>query len=160
MRFFPRSAVWPLVALALLLPTSCGKSNGIKTVNVSGTVYLDGKPVEGLEVHFLGKDFVGFGTTAADGTYRLIRGTTPGENRVYFRKYLIPPGAGGGAGELDRGQLEAMSQAAGPARRPGQKQPRQLLPEQYSDTEKSKITFTVPESGSQKADFKLTSKSK
>jgi hypothetical protein len=157
---FPRFAAWLLGAIALFLAAGCGRSDGVKTVSVSGTIYLDGKPVEGLEVHFLGKDFAGFGTTGADGTYRLIRGTTPGENRVYFRKYVIPPGAASAASELDSGQLEAMAQAAGPSRKPRQKQPSQLLPEQYSDPVKSKITFNVPEAGSQKADFKLTSKPK
>ncbi len=142
-------------ALASAVLAGCG-DGGVKTVNVSGTVYLDNEPVEGLEVHFVGPSHGGYAVTAADGSYQLVQGAEPGENKLYFRKvegpqFSLDPELG-----MDMGQLEAMAMADGGSANvviPGQ-----IIPAKYSDPTRSNIAFNVPESGTDNADFRLTSK--
>lgn len=71
------------VALAAALVGGCGKLSGPKTVEVTGRVTLEGKPLEGVILQFEpdesgvapGKKALptAFGTTDADGRYRAFR---------------------------------------------------------------------------------------
>lgn len=141
----------------LLVLAGCGRRGQDipDTVDVSGTVMLDGSPVEGVEVNFMTDNFAGFGKTDSQGHYTLIQGAVPGENKVSFTKIqpgdiALNPEAG-----IDEGQLQAMAQAEG-----GQskvKLAKQIIPADYTGPA-TKIKFTVPEGGTDKADFKLTSK--
>lgn len=148
----------PRIALCLLLTLAavagCGR-DGVKTVGVSGTVYLDGKPVEGVEVHFASANHGGFGLTAADGTYELVQGAEPGENRLRFSK-VVNSAFNDPENGMDIGQLEAMAMAHGGG--PGIRLPGQMIPTKYSDPALSKIIFQVPDGGTSSADFRLTSK--
>ena len=146
-----------VLMLGFSLIAGCGKSGDVKTVNVAGTVYIDGKPLDGVKVNFLTEKHAGSGKTADDGTYVLVQGAEPGENKIYFSKIVNSklnddPEAG-----MDMGQLEAMAMAAGDATGvvalPGQ-----VIPRQYCDPTKSDITFNVPEDGTGSADFRLSSK--
>ena len=51
-----------LVFLTLFVPAAgCGGDGvGFKGVDVSGTVFIDGKPLEGIEVYFYTDKFEGF----------------------------------------------------------------------------------------------------
>jgi hypothetical protein len=149
-----------IVGLGLLLVAGCGGgSRGPKTVNVSGTVYLDGQPVEGVEIEFHGQDFVGIGMTNAQGAYTLVTGCVPGENTVLFRKqdiggFQLDPESG-----MDMGQLEAMAAAQGQGAGVSV-QVKGLIPEFYSDIQRTNIKYNVPDGGTDSADFRLDSSAK
>jgi hypothetical protein len=154
--------IWPRppqIVLVLLLAVGaaagCGRRDGVRTVGVSGTVYLDGKPIECVEVYFVSTNHTGFGVTAADGTYELVQGAEPGENRLRFSKVVNADFNDPEQG-MDIGQLEAMAMAHGGG--PGIRLPGQVVPPKYSDPALSKIVFQVPDSGASGADFRITSK--
>ncbi|HID24385.1 MAG TPA: carboxypeptidase regulatory-like domain-containing protein [Planctomycetaceae bacterium] len=153
----------------VLLAVGCGgeEAGGPRTVDVSGTVTLDGKPLEGADVRFIGPNgkFIGYGRTGADGSYVLVQGAVPGTNKVYISKIEeSDPGQEFNYEEgVDPGQAAAAMQAlADPDQATeavdlealGSKQ---LIPDVYSDPSKTKLTFEVPEEGTNKANFQLTS---
>ena len=87
-----------LVGLAVLLFAGAGCGGGRAPVPVSGTVTLDGKPVEGATVtfHLLGDDKEGrpaTGLTDKTGTFRLKTGNEdgarPGEYAVVITKNVL-----------------------------------------------------------------------
>ena len=130
-----------VVGLSLSVIAGCGGEKGPKTVDVSGTVYLDDKPLAGVSVNFVGKEFAGFAKTGADGKYQTKAQT--GENKMYFTKYK-----GEGEGGADAGQIAAATGGSGAM----------VIPSKYGHVDTSGQTFSVPEAGSTSADFKLTSK--
>lgn len=104
-RFFPKP--WSVLALAVfLLMVGCGKLTDPSTVEVTGRVTIDGKPVEGVIIQFEpdesgikpGKKAPpsAFGTTDADGRYRAFRtgskayGAVVGLNNV---RVTVPEGS-------------------------------------------------------------------
>lgn len=147
-----RFRLW-ILAAALGLSASvlgCGSTQGPGTVPVSGTVTLNGEPLEGVEVMFVTENFSSFGKTGPDGRYTLVQGAVPGKNQVSLSKWE------GGTIELnpdegiDEGQLWSEMDAAG-GTVPGRELPRQLVPEDYRNLE-----YVVPEGGAESADFRLT----
>lgn len=153
-----------LLAVAVLFSgtlSGCGGggSGGPKTVRVSGTVTLQGKPLEGASVYFMSEKFSGFGKTNAEGHYELVQGAIPGTNKVYISKLELPAGVilDPEAG-MDLEQLKAAAagaendQSAGGAKTKG---PKEFVPEEYSNPQKSKLTFPVPPEGTTSADFRL-----
>ena len=77
-----------LAVLAVLvgLMAGCGQSGKVKTVNVSGSVYLNDKPLAGAMIFFVAEKHLGVGRTGPDGKYRLEGGARPGPNQVYARR--------------------------------------------------------------------------
>jgi hypothetical protein len=143
--------------IALLAVGGCGRSGREipDTVDVSGTVTLDGKPVEGVEVNFMTDESAAFGKTDREGKFELVQGAAPGQNKVFFSKIeggdiVLDPESG-----MDEGQLQAMAQAQGG--QSGVKVARQIIPQEYSNPD-SPLTFNVPDGGTDKANFKLSSK--
>jgi hypothetical protein len=136
----------PLVFLIFAaLMVGCGPKRRptVETTKVSGTIQMDGKPLDGAQVNFLGADFAGVATTDASGHYELD--AQPGENKIYVTKMTgLPPG-------WDETMLPGASDA------PGATGPKQLVPKKYSDPFDTELKFTVPEDGSTDANFDLTS---
>ena len=130
-----------VVGLGLSVIAGCGGPKGPKTVDVSGTVYLDDKPLAGVSINFVGKEFAGFAKAGADGKYQTKAQT--GENKMYFTKYK-----GEGEGGADAGQIAAATGGAGVME----------IPSKYGHVDTSGIKYTVPDAGAKDADFKLTSK--
>ncbi len=141
-----------LLSVAVMV-SGCGKSGlNVRTAAVSGSVSLDGKPLEGVTVVFVGEGakFVGMGKTGSGGEYRLDRGSIPGKqgamvgtNQVYFTTALddapqeppmVPP------------DHLVIAEPKGSS-----------IPAQYSDPNKPALSFDVPEGGTESADFQLTS---
>jgi hypothetical protein len=142
--------------VGVLTITGCGGEDGRRTVPVSGIVTMGGKPLDGAEVYFFSEKFSGMGMTDAEGKYKLVQGTFPGENRVFITKIE------GGSGENlptelreDPEQMRVANESLGAT--PGSKRvgPQQVVPEHYSNPEKTKLTFQVPENGSNSANFDL-----
>ncbi len=142
--------IWATVCLALTM-LGCQKRQAAapKPVRVSGTVYLDGKPISGVVVRFNSPHFQGEGKTDANGRYELMQGATPGENVVTFHQDVqgLNPEEG-----LDLGQLEAAG-----GNLPGVKVAGAVIPPGYSDSTKSPIKYVVPPEGTDSADFRLSS---
>ena len=126
----------------------CGKERDKRFVPVSGTITLDGQPLDGAAISFLSQEDQFSGHSGPDGRYELKPGARPGEYRVDVSKYGgdggvplgLDPGAGGEPGE-----------------QPPQSTPiKQLVPAHYSDPNQTELTFTVPAEGTRSADFDLT----
>jgi hypothetical protein len=153
-----------ILAVAIVSQSGCsGGKRGPKTVQVAGTLYLDGKPLEGAEIRFFSTDFVSVAVSGKEGKYELVQGGVPGENKVTVRKIegtgiKLDPDAGYDQGQLEA-QLEAIAAASGRTGKKGADGPlKQLVPEHYGDPSKTKLTYSVPDGGSDSADFRLTTK--
>jgi hypothetical protein len=138
-----------IVVAAVALLSGCGTS-GPTRVPVSGTVLVDGKPVEGIEVNFATAEVAGSGVTDPSGKFMLSGGAAPGMNKVWLRKFV---GGDPALLEMDAEQLAAMSAAGS-----GAKIPKSLLPPKYSDSAATMLTFDVPQGGT--ADAKIEASAK
>ncbi len=130
----------------LCLTVSCGCSGGSsdpKPVPVSGTITLDGKPLQGARVTFDSDQRPAVGITSTDGSYKLALGALPGEYRVAIGD---PPG--------NAGMTRPMAAPSGDKPEPVPVE----LPLKYSDPKQTALRFTVPDDGSDVADFTLTTK--
>jgi len=133
-----------------------GADDGPPRASVSGSVTINGKPVEGLEVHFINPDHPNngtFGVTDSKGKYKFVKGAVVGLNNVFFSKveggdpsFLNEEG-------MDETQLEAMN-IGGPQSRKSDTGPKQIVPKEYT-AGASKLTFEVPAGGTSKANFEL-----
>jgi hypothetical protein len=155
----------PLTGLALLVAASgCGGS--LTPVPVSGTVTLDGKPVEGATVtfHAVGNDKEGkpaTGETDKTGTFRLRTGTAdgarPGEYKVVILKNVLAdpnlkmpdfPDTPEGRDKKEHFLWEHFGDNRSPYRN--------VLPDKYGDLKATPLTCKVP--GDAPVHFPLTSK--
>lgn len=158
-----RWIAWCLVIMAVTHSVGCGGGgNGSKrkTVSVSGTVRLNGQPLADADVHFMGGEHVGFGKTNSNGEYRLVQGAAPGPNKVFISK--VDPASAAAAASDPTASLEdpeqmraAMEGGAVPGSRKAPAGPKNLIPEDYSNPQKTKLTFEVPETAVTGADFDL-----
>ncbi len=141
-----------VLSLGLCLLAGCAKPGRqpVKTVDVSGKVTLDGKPLEGVAVHFSSTlNHAGTGVTGADGSYKLTDGAEPGENKVYFTA-VDSVSEGDDAGEGDAGDIG--EEEAGPKKKDSK------VPAKYASAASPAMSFTVPAEGTAAANFDLTSK--
>ena len=157
--------VVPLVGLTVLLLATAGCGNRTP-VPVTGTVTLDGEPVEGATVtfHALGDDKEGrpaTGQTDKTGTFRLTTGNEdgarPGEYKVVVIKNVLAgpkvkvpdfPDTPEGRNQRDRFLWKHYGDDQLPYRN--------VLPERYGDLKATPLTCKVP--GSSPVHFPLTSK--
>ncbi len=153
-------------AICVFGVAGCGGGGGPDTADVSGTITLDGKPLAGADVHFIGENFAGYGKTNAEGKYELVQGALAGDNKVTISKIDESRIPGAGAVQfsdnpddgMDAGQMEAMvdpAASAGGARR--MNMTGETIPAHYSDPDKTQLMFVVPPGGTDSADFKLSS---
>ena len=158
-----RRVFFVLSIMAIGVIHGCGGNspNIPRTVSVSGKVTLEGKPLVGAEVHFVGEKFSGIGVTNSDGKYSLAQGAVPGTNKLYITKFeggkSLDPAI---ADDPEQLRVAANSITQDPTRAgSGNVQPadipHEIVPSQYSDPQKSKLSFPVPESGAANADFQL-----
>jgi len=147
------------IGLLLLVSLGCGGSdNSVLTADVAGTVTKDGKPLAGVEVFFSTEKFEGYGKTDDSGKYRLINGAAIGTNKIFMKKFNPGGGAAGTSVDLsipgmDAGQADAMMAAQG-AKQGGKVDP-SMIPAEYNSPATTKLTFPVPEGGTESADFRL-----
>jgi hypothetical protein len=144
-----------LIAIFVGSLVGCEPGNTYETAPVSGNVTMDGKPLEGAEIYFIGEGMTAFAVTDANGQYQFERGAVVGENQVYFRR-MVGEMALDSSAEIDATQLEAMAAAQGPM--PGKNVPRQVIPSTYSDPAHPHFKFPVPQTGTTAADFDIKSK--
>lgn len=124
--------------MVAVLLGGCGKSG---LVSVSGTVTLDGKPLQTGSVSFqpVGEGPMGYGTIRSDGTYTVYTGTQEG----------LPPG-----------EYRVTVVATGPMPEPTPQNPeplpQSLIPLKYGSAKTSGLTFTAGSSQG-RFDIALTS---
>ena len=121
-----------LFCCAALLLHGCGPDNPYGTVVVTGTVTVDGEPMEGVTISFVpsGDGMSAFGLTDANGSYRLTTagapfgtGAMPGTYSVTFTKLEPVPVTS---------MADIQSMAGGQLR---MSQPVHLIPQRYSTPE-------------------------
>jgi hypothetical protein len=141
-----------LLAIAMLASIGCGSggSHLPKTVPASGTVTLDGKPVDGAQVVFVpaGDGATGaFGTTNASGHFSLRSydekdGAIPGTYKVQVSK-TIQKLLDGPKGSLDGGDPVRFEYG---------------VPAKYTGAQTSGLTATIPDAGTSDIKLQLSSK--
>jgi hypothetical protein len=155
-----------VVGLTVLLAAAVGCDGRRTPVPVSGTVALDGKPVEGATVtfHLLGEDKEGrtaAGQTDKTGTFRLKTGNEdgarPGEYKVVIVKNVLAdpkrkvpdfPDTPEGRNQRDHFLWKQFGDDSPPAKN--------VLPDKYGDLKTTPLTCKVP--GDSPVHFPLTSK--
>lgn len=132
--------------IVLLGLSGCGGDKPIppeKSVTVSGTVTMDGKPLDRATVRFIpqaeaGQGFGGSGLTDSAGKYELrsmageeaVAGTPPGKYKVIITKLVKPDGS-----VADMMEPPMMSAA------------REIIPLKYSDYSSTMLKEDVSSSG-------------
>lgn len=118
---------------------------------------MNGEPIEGANVTFLNDTFAGFARTDASGHYRLVQGALPGTNRIVISKIeggvesIISDLNPEGEPEMDAGQIDAAAMGLGAQ----VNLPKNLVPDEYGDPVRTKLTFEVPKDGATGVDFNL-----
>lgn len=153
--------VFPILLPAIVGLSGCSNGpEGPETVRVAGTVYLNGEPLEGAEIRFFKDDFAAFAVSGPGGAYELVQGAVPGENVVTITKFEgdfeLDPEEGYDLFQL-QSEVESGMGVEGESANVVGKLPGQIIPPDYSDPDKSKLTYTVPEDGTTSADLRLTS---
>lgn len=140
-------------ALLLLALTGCPDSGGVETpdlVPVSGTVKLDGEPVEGVSVMF---GTSGVGESDATGRFELVfqggpeKGVPVGDYTVTCEKWVMPDGSLFKSSVGDEGDVISPEMA----------EATRAIPAAYGSDESSGLTATVPAGGSDSIEIELTS---
>jgi hypothetical protein len=147
------------LVLAICVLGCGGSKGGVKSVDVSGTISLDGEPLEGVDVHFSSGKVGGYGTTDSAGKFRLVNGAAVGSNKVHLKKFdtSLAQGIDMSIEGMDEGQAAAMMEAQSKTKG-GKAVKGNLIPPEFSDPKTTKLTFEVPEGGTNSADFRITSK--
>lgn len=148
--------VCAITLIGLLGGCGSGGSSSVRTARVSGVVTLDGKPLVGADVRFIGEKFTGFGVTNSEGKYSLVQGAVPGTNKVQISKIEGGKNVDSAVAD-DPEQLRAAAAAMqdGGTKIDPKLIPHEVVPSQYSDPVNTKLTFPVPEGGATDANFDL-----
>jgi hypothetical protein len=143
---FLRVFVAVVVAVVTLFVAGCGK-NPHRLAPVSGRVTMDGHPLASAVVAFLPDTKPGAkpsptsrGETDKDGRYTLTSSEDKAGAVVGTSKVRISTMKSSGGSEVEGGAILA----------------REMVPERYNA--RTELTFEVPEVGTEKADFELSSK--
>ncbi len=146
--FFSVSIVCCLVGL--FLQSGCNK-NPFGVIDITGTVTVDGQPVEGVSVNLSPVDpaanpeqRAASGVTKADGTVRFVSpgakqaGVMPGEYVLTFHKEIW----------LTEDGQDASTLPYDPSKPEPKTHPEDLIPAKYKDREKSECKVTVVDKNS------------
>ena len=143
-----------LLSLCAVMMTGCGGGGSPgRGVPVSGTITMGGTPLEGANVSFLNGTFAGFARTDAAGKYRLVQGALPGTNKIVITKIEggAEPVVNDPESGMDAGQMEAAAMGTGEE----VEKPINLVPDEYGDPNKTKLTYEVPSGGADGVDFSI-----
>ncbi len=144
----------PTLLLVVLASVGCGP-DAPKTIPVTGTVTLDGKPLEGASVTFMSTEGsrVASGTTDASGSFTLktvigslmVDGAVPGTHKIGVAK-TESSGTGETRKEGETDQ-EMVARMAGNATNTSKIKQKYIVPQKYNSPEGSGLTATVAEGG-------------
>jgi len=159
-----RSILVSTCIVSLILLAGCktrDRGNIPQTAPVSGTVTLDGKPVDGATVVFVPTGTPAYGAyaiTDSSGRFTLkssetVTGAVPGGYLVQVTK-LVPDTSGSVVVTPEEAEHEAQAKGSSSTAGGGTKN---ALPEKYANPKTSGIEVTVPAEGIQNLEIKLTS---
>ncbi len=153
----PIKRLWQPLILSILMVLFVGcaqSSHGVPTADVSGVITKNGETVAGIEVFFTNETFEGYGRTDESGRYRLVNGAAVGTNKVFMKKFAAaaPPMDDSKTAGLD--EKQAMAMRAAQEKLSG-KSSGSLIPAEFSDPRTTTLSFSVPEGGTDSADFQL-----
>lgn len=151
-----------LVGLSLLLLPGCGPSMP-KTVTASGTLTMDGEPLDGASITLLHESGVtASAKTDSNGRFSLrtvvgsdmVDGAMPGLHQVGVAKTITE---GGGAevqpGESERDMVKRMAGSMTSAIKQ-----KYVVPQQFGNPQSSKLSLDVPSAGSDKLSLDIKTK--
>lgn len=149
--FFKKSWAASLVIAALVGSTGCGGGGTtVSTVPASGTVTLDGAPVDGARLTFMpntgGPDKIGYAVTDAQGQFEATtRGGAPGlavgSYRVLVEKLALPDGS--------PIPPDAMAADVGA---------KNILPPLYANSDESPLSAAIADGGTSELKLELASR--
>jgi hypothetical protein len=122
----------------------------MEVVPASGTVTLDGEPVEGVTVTFIPEGDVGgrggYGVSDSQGNFSLqaspeVEGIPPGKYQVIFRKLRMPDGS-----PIPSDMMAADAE------------PVNLMPEKYGSIDGAYVMAEVPTVGGESLQFDLSTR--
>jgi hypothetical protein len=141
--------------------SGCG-ATPLKTVPASGVLKMDGKPLEGATVNLYSDDgVVAYGKTDAEGKFSLKSSIGPntydgakvGKHKVSIAKTLNDGKEGTDATSDDPKEKTRMSpMMTGPVKQTF------IVPAKYNTPQRSELTCDVPEGGTDKLSFEISSK--
>jgi hypothetical protein len=158
-----------LIALCTTIAffSGCGGDSGRpKTYKTTGSVKVNGKPIEGAVVTFQlsgGKENA-IGSTDANGEFALSMfapgdGAVEGQYNVAIAKHTTPPPAptsSGAPGVIASGELGSdYAPPASSAASGGDKGPKSPIPDKYSNDQTSGLRATISPAGPNRFDFDL-----
>lgn len=147
-KLIPRSGYLAVLALVPFF-VGCG---GVRPVKVSGTLTLNGQPVEGATVQFVPVDPGGrpaLGLTKADGGFSLTTiedqdGALPGQYKVVITYNPPLESSSAAPAQTTEQGMKAAMQAQAQAKKT---KPKYVIPPAYTDATKTPLTQTIPASG-------------
>ena len=150
-RFQVKAVIVFMVVATFVISTGCGSGNPFDTVPVTGSVTLDGQPVEGATVIFqpTGDHKAATATTDSSGEFTLTTGESgdgamPGVYKVTVFKTKMEPGADLSGLSFEEAALKAKQEDDERLKKyPGGMPTQDLLPVKYKDAGKSGLTFEV-----------------
>lgn len=159
-----RSILVSTCIVSLVVLVGCktrDRGNIPQTAPVSGTVTLDGKPVDGATVVFVPTGTPAYGAyaiTDSSGRFTLkssetVTGAVPGGYLVQVTK-LVPDTSGSVAVTPEEAEHEGQ---AGGGSQVSVGRTKNVLPEKYANPKTSGIEVTVPAEGIENLEIKLTS---
>lgn len=137
-----------LVLCALALG-GCGA--GDDKIPISGTVFCDGKPLDGASVAFIGNNGGAYSSAVCDGKGEFKMRAAAGKNKVAVSKgnpAAVPPPDPNADQTMPTGEVAAQMMKAAP---------KPLVAEKFTDPEKSGIVIEVS-GGMSSIDINVTSK--
>lgn len=143
---------WLVLSLVGIVATGCGGAEGVGRQAVSGTVLMDGKPLDKGAINFQphegGKHLVGSGGVIENGNYSIpaAQGLTPGKYMVSISAPEVSGPSGPVAGQSAEDAMKAVATAGAPKER---------LPKKYNAA--TELMADVTQSGPNKFDFKVDS---
>ena len=159
------------VAVGCVALSGCGGDAGLNTAPVTGTVTLDGEPLEGAAVSFSpeGDGHAAAGVTDASGEFVLTTetkgdGAVPGTYQVMVTKYeeedSETPAAAADETDVDAAYAaaeEAGVDISGAGNARATSESNSLVPEKYTNPQTSGLTAEVSEAGVNDYTFELES---
>jgi hypothetical protein len=154
---------WLLPAICVAVLVGCSGSDHPATVPVSGTITLNGTPVEGATVSFMtgGASLAAHGVTDIQGRYELSTfgendGAVIGTHKVAITKSAVAAGADTMTAEdPSAGYEQAMMGGGGDAAGGGGAADAGGIPAKYSNPAESKLEAPVTQGGDNTFDFDL-----
>ncbi len=148
-----------------LFAIGCAGDDGLpRTVNTAGTVFLDGKPIDGASIVFAEADGVNFARGFSDSNGRFSmdafetkKGAVPGNYKVTVSKTVTVEKA------VNQAQVKALAEDAEHAASGGEGANASWvndLPQRYATFTTSGLTAVVPEDGTDDIKLELTLKKK